>query len=280
MYYQNPFAVNEKSRLLEKEDVRSWLEVRRGLFPALYTLIACAAFGYPVIVGLELASEASVVYWIGWHVRWLVFLVPICLGLSHILHVFHGRPHFPAVVMSTVVPALIVIVMGLMFKVPIAGIATNLGTNDCTLLDESVHLIEGYEAAQQMFDNCVAGLMLRTNSSRSEIVSAISLPDCDEYSVSIRGNDLHAEWRQAWYYLAELERTQACSGWCGSGQVSLWTAAHTKKDDCNKAVAFLFTTWVQRQTSLLVRYGCVCLFVSLVSLVCIQEFLIRVNIQW
>merc|ERR1740129_254053 len=162
------------------------------------------------------------------------------------VHIFLHKPNFYAVLISTVIPSLIVIVIGLCILTPLGGISSNLYDKDCKVWDKKAHLREAYVAAQNVFNNCVLRLSEATNSTPNDVISSIALQDCDEYSSSIRGADAYREWRKEWNYLAELERTQGCSGWCGVHQPSLWTLAHKRGDACNIVVASFLDNWVQR----------------------------------
>jgi len=103
--------------------------------------------------------------------------------------------------------------------------------------------------------------------------------DCREYHPE-KGQDRYKQWRREWNYLADLEKTQACAGWCDVGQESLWTIDHGFKDLCTSTVGSILKVRVHRQAMGMFATGLIALVVSIVALMCIQEWMIRLQIEW
>uniref|UniRef100_A0A7S0F882 Uncharacterized protein n=1 Tax=Pyrodinium bahamense TaxID=73915 RepID=A0A7S0F882_9DINO len=261
------------------EDIKTWMHNRRGLFPGLHSLLAFAIFGIPVIGGIELGTDSSVLYWIGWH-TWFVLVVPLLLVASHLMHVVSGRPQFNAMLLSTVIPALIVICIGYSVTIPIGGITDRLFSSDCTTYSDKTYLDSAYKVAANIWKACVAREVNETGRSVQAVKFSMIVNDCDEYQAVVGNPAEYNKWRVQWRYLRELETRQACSGWCDVGQESLWTTDHEPKDLCSTTVGGILDTAVKRLASRMLVSGLIALVVSLIVLVAVQEYMIRLGVEW
>lgn len=261
------------------EDFKMWMNNRRGLFPALHSLLAFAIYGVPILNGIQLGIDPSVLYWIGWH-SWFVMLVPLLLVICHFFHAVKGRPQFNAMVMSTVVPALIVIAIGYSVMVPISGITDRLMSSDCTTYTDKTYLNDAYEAAAQIWESCLLRESNETGRSVKELKAQMVVDECLEYSENDVKQEGARNWAPQWRYLRSLEVNQDCSGWCNTAQESLWTTDHQSKDICSSIVASILNAKVRKVASRMLLSGLIALVVSLVALVAVQEYMIRLGVDW
>mmetsp|Transcript_75895 Transcript_75895/g.201642 ORF Transcript_75895/g.201642 Transcript_75895/m.201642 type:complete len:279 (-) Transcript_75895:66-902(-) len=278
MYVGGEFS-RTKFAFTGHEDLKTWLQNRRGLFPALYSLLSFAVYGIPIINGVELGLTPSVQYWVGMY-SWLVLLVPVLLVVAHVIHAVHGRPLFNVMLLSTVVPATVVMVTGYSVMMPISGITDRLMSSDCTTYPDKTYLNSAYEAAAGIWDTCIQREMNETGKSEWELKSHMVVDECPEYQKSIEQGLGKQKWKRQWNYLKGLELNQACSGWCYAGQEALWTLDHESKDICCSVVASILNSSVNREASRMLMSGLVTLVVSLIALVGIQEWIIRLNAEW
>lgn len=278
MYVGNDFP-RTKLPFSGHEDLKTWMHNRRGLFPSLYSLIAFAIYGVPIINGIELALTPSVQYWIG-YCSWGVLSVPILLFVSHFIHAVKGKPLFNAMLLSTVVPSMIVMAVGYSVMMPISGITDRLTSSDCTTYSDKTYLHSAYQAAADVWKDCVKREMNETGKTAIEVKSILVVDECEEYQASLNSDEGRKKWKKQWNYLRSLEVNQACSGWCYAGQESLWTTDHESKDICSSVVGSILNVSVNRQASRMLVSGLITLVVSLVALVAIQEYMIRLNVQW
>mmetsp|Transcript_39332 Transcript_39332/g.117663 ORF Transcript_39332/g.117663 Transcript_39332/m.117663 type:complete len:277 (+) Transcript_39332:105-935(+) len=259
------------------EDIRTWLNNRRGLFPALHSLLAFAIYGVPILSGVQLGLNASVQYWIGWF-PWLVLSVPVLLVLSHMVHAIKQRPLFNAMLLSTVIPALIVILLGYMVLMPISGISDRLMSSDCSTYTDKAYLNDAYKAATRIWNDCLRREINQTGKPLEQIQLDLTIDQCEEYQQALQSG---TQWKHQWHYLRELEVNQVCSGWCYAGQESLWTTDHQPKDVCGAIVGgSILNGLIKREASRMLTTGLFALVMSLISLIIVQEYMIRLGVEW
>mmetsp|Transcript_47696 Transcript_47696/g.147024 ORF Transcript_47696/g.147024 Transcript_47696/m.147024 type:complete len:279 (+) Transcript_47696:115-951(+) len=268
-----------KQQFVGHEDFKTWMHNRRGLFPGLHSLLAFALYGVPIIAGIELGLCPSVLYWIGWF-SWLVLLVPVFLIASHLVHAVKRKPQFNAMVLSTVVPALVVMGVGYSVMMPISGITDRLTSSDCTTYSDKTYLNSAYEAAAKLWDQCLLREAIATGKNVTELKASFSIDMCKEYQDSMASGEGAQKWRRQWNYLQSLEVNQDCSGWCYAGQESLWTTDHDAKDICSSIVGSILNVTVKREASRMLVTGLFALVVSLAALVAVQEYMIRLGVEW
>jgi len=260
-----------------KEDWHEWALHRKNLFPGIFTLVAFALFGSPVMAGFELAMDTSVAYWIG-HRAWLVLLVPIMLAICHLVHVFKGgRPVYFAMLFSTVIPAVVLMSVGYSHWFALDGIVDGLLSTDCRM-GEKVALNEAYLQAESVLLKCLG--RMQNGTKQADLKTYLVLDDCEEYQVPTRDSDQYSKWRARWAYLAALEDEQDCGGWCFVGQTSLWTPRDQNRDLCSHSAAASLNRTARWHTQRLLIVGLIALCVSSAALVAIQELFVALDVRW
>jgi len=245
----------------------------------LFSLLAFAIYGVPILNGIELALNTTVRYWIGWF-SWLVVLVPLLLITCHLVHTVKAKPQFNTMVLSTVVPALIVMAIGYSVMMPISGITDRLMSSDCTTYSDKSYLNNAYEAARVVWDSCILREMNETGKPAREVKDTLIVDDCKEYQESLSSGDGATKWKKQWNYLRSLEINQDCSGWCNTEQESIWTTDHESKDICSSVVGHILNVTVKRLAERMLVSGVLAMVVSLVALVAVQEYMIRLGVEW
>lgn len=283
MYYAQPeeaFAPYEprdvepatvKSIRPDLMDLKTWIANHRRLFPALYTLCTFAIFGSPVMAGIELANNPTVQYWIG-STAWLVLLVPILLTGAHVAQMIANRPTFWALLLSTAIPSLILMIVGYIHQAEAADIAEKLISSDCVTFSQKARLEDAYMEAEAAFWNCTSRLAVLTNTEAVVVEESMVLQDCPAFTASPYARD--------WQYIAQLEENQACSGWCDQGVPSLFTKPHYAQDPCTLVAGVVLETQVSYIAERMFMVGLVDLVFSIFALAIMQEFVIKAGIAW
>jgi len=254
-------------------DLKTWVHERRGLFPTLCTLMAFVILCSPVMSGVSLAFDTNASYWLSVF-GWTVLLVPLMLAASHAIHVCRGQPNFLAMLLSTVMPALFVIVMGFAYHGHAHYISARLLSTDCTSDAPKLALNEAYRAADRQFQLCVekASKVINVSAVQDKMV----FPDCPTFSEG----DAALRWRREWDYLRELEETQGCAGWCDYTTSAVFTASKGKHDACSQVAGVMFATTVSGHAFRMWTVGLLSLLVGLLMFMAVQEHLVRTGIQW
>mmetsp|Transcript_64544 Transcript_64544/g.138381 ORF Transcript_64544/g.138381 Transcript_64544/m.138381 type:complete len:276 (-) Transcript_64544:72-899(-) len=261
-----------------QEDLKTWLEKRKGLFPGYLTLWEFAIFGSPIISAIRLWLDPSVRFWIGWHSA-VILAVPICLVMAHVIHVFLGRPSFAVMLLCTVFPSILVVVIGFWHSVPLGGVADRLDSLDCFTYEDKRYMENAYLAAVPIYENCTARKAAAHNTTVQDVQRHLLLTNCEEYTaIMAEGTGPYVS---QWAYLEKIVDTEECSGWCTKVDHPLWT--HARADDmvpCTAAASSVLRSKARRIANRMFVTGLLDLFISTVVLMAVQEWLLKRGISW
>merc|ERR1719221_336012 len=187
-----------------------------------------------MITGVRLFTDPSIRYWTGW-TGILVLLIPVILVICHMVQAYYRKPLFFAVLASTVGPSFVALLVGITVNGGVSDISMRLTASDCTSYDDKWELEEAYRRATLDYSQCIA--RLTGNSTNATVVEATRMStvvgDCDEFINDPMRRTFHRQWD----YLARLETTEDCSGWCGEGQqAALFTGNPSAWDTCSMVV--------------------------------------------
>lgn len=263
------------------EDILAWMREHQGLFPFMFTLSALAIFASPVITGVRMAIDPSVNYWIGtW--AWIVLAIPALLLGSHLIHLWNGRPRFFPVLMSTVVPSLLIIIVGYGHST-LNGVSNRLLSTDCTTYREKFRIESAHRIAEQVMNSCITRVASETSISEAQARAIVRVQDCAEYrqyDTASWGRAQHGDFHKEWAYLQRLEEEQTCSGWCNAGP-TLWApGGAVQRDICTNTAAAVLEGQVGRWASRILCLGIVELLMSVLTIFLIQEALNKMGIEW
>lgn len=246
----------------------------------LATLWAFAIFGFPISQTVWLYQEPSVRYFIGGQAL-LMLAVPACLVLAHLVHVVLGRPRFFAVLLYTVVPSVVVIVVGLLYLRPIRNTVDGLESKDCWTYKEKRYLDEAYLAAQPLYESCAKRQAEELNTTLRDARAHSTLLECAEYR-KIMAADTEP-FVQQWRYLESVVPRELCSGWCTRLDHPLWATPLKYKDSmapCPTVVSYTLREKATRECSRMVATGIVDLLLTVVGLMWVNSWYERMNIRW
>lgn len=275
------YSENLKARLWGRdleEDLISFMKRSEGLFPGIFTLGAAAMFGSPVMTGLSMAHDTSVRYWIGTF-AWVVIIIPILLLGCHLVHHYHGRPRFIPVLLSTCVPALIIICVGYVHSAPIGNVSNRLFSTDCTTYQEKFHLETAHAVAQRLLNTCIGRVSMEMNITVRQASHIIELRDCSEYQNYHNpggGSETLGNWQREWAFLESLEGELSCSGWCYPSR-TLWGPNIVMRDLCTNTAAVVLESRVNHWASRMFTVGVLQLILSAGAIFTIQEILNRMG---
>lgn len=261
----------------KRYDFVDWCYVRRDLWPGIFTLCLAAFYSPSVLVGLHLGLDHNTQYWFGKTTLRMVLTIPVLILICHVIHHFAARPRFWPFLVSTVAPAIITLIVGLHVFGPINRTVLFLYSSDCTTYTQKLQVDNAYRSAAALFDTCVQRVATSTDSTVEATASLIGLEDCSEYQTATE--DV-AAYSKEWAYLAELEETEACSGWCTPGSPSLWTRPHEVYDLCSHAAAGVMQGKALRSARRMLVLGMAQLSISVLLIAHVSNLMIKRNIGW
>eukprot|EP00451_Oxyrrhis_marina_P002139 CAMPEP_0204270502 /NCGR_PEP_ID=MMETSP0468-20130131/18933_1 /ASSEMBLY_ACC=CAM_ASM_000383 /TAXON_ID=2969 /ORGANISM="Oxyrrhis marina" /LENGTH=243 /DNA_ID=CAMNT_0051246047 /DNA_START=64 /DNA_END=795 /DNA_ORIENTATION=- len=184
--------------------------------------ITFACFSYPIAVAGGWFADPSVVWWLGLKGLVLSLLVvtaaPTAAAAAFIL-LLRGRYSIDAkrkiIVAALLIPALVTLCAG--FEVwSSAGYASKyLISTDCTRVKGKADMQVSWATAAGVFDRCI--------ESATTAVDTRQCPGYKEIADGAAG--------QAIEYLATMEETGSCTGWC-SPSTPIWTSTPSR-DACS-----------------------------------------------
>lgn len=278
-----PMQPEDPPKQAKPDYFRDWLLYRRGLFPAIYTSASFALFVAPVVAGLKLAMDPSVIFWIGYR-AWFLLLVPVLLLVAHGMHVQAQGPQLLAIVLSSIVPAITLIVVGYDQQIHLSSLVSSLSVGPIVQISDwkGQELKEAYDAAEQLLEDCFVLLANRNLGTEVLLKATLVLQDCPAYLQALPSGEgeaslekLHLgqqKWRREWNYLSTLERTEGCAGWSTPGKRTLWTAEWSRDGDpCAVAAWAIMSGQDMRDSNRLIIVGLLILLVAFLVLAGIQQ---------
>lgn len=257
-------------------DFGEWTATVRGLWPSIYLLMVCAFFAPPLTILANLAQDASAKYWIGASINAALF-VQALIFIAFLLHGAAGRARFYPTLCSTVVPAILIILIGVSTAKTGNNLAVELRSKDCQSYPTKLHVEMAYRSAAQIFDGCVQRVANSMNQTANHTVYAVDIEDCSEFMAM---SPERVRYQEEWQYLEDLEREEGCSGWCTPGEPTLFVRQHYTSDLCAYAAAQVMGGKVARMGTNLVLAGAVELFFSMFLMSTIGSYMEKNGDEW
>jgi len=203
---------------------------------------------------------------------------------AHITHWLRGVPTKSAVVVGLIVPNLIVLFCANLQYMGAVDKSEKLFSTDCNSFQEKRRLQASWEAAYNLYMNCIDQTSARTGHPRDTLIELFRIQDCEEYAGAISGFDKSGRphpqggFAKDWTYLRSLEEDHFCSGWCYRGQ-QLW-ATKTTKDSCTSAVSHIYRGYVRPHTSQVCMLMLAALACSSVLLIMLGPVIRKQGLDW
>jgi len=239
---------------------------QRDPFHDKLVFVILLALGAPAILLTWLSFQTGVILWIGRFGRVVSFFALMFAIVGHDLLARGIMRRRFAVIVLLVLPAATMGIAAHIHKVRALDVRSRLEAHDCTTFPGKVHLEAAWQAANNLYDGCMARQANLTGAPINELKEVTRLKNCVDYETGM------VEWGTEWDYLEHLETTQRCAGWC-TLQRPLWHPFVTSEphDRCSLAAAQMMTTKVQRTAlqvasycmAILVLFGTVFSFVDL-----------------
>lgn len=239
---------------------------KRDPFHDKLIFVILLTLGPPAILLTCLSFQPAVILWIGRSGRAVAFFALLFALVGHDL-LARGilRRRF-AIIVLLVLPAATLGIAAHIHKVRAIDVRSRLEAHDCTTFPGKVRLEEAWQAANTLFDECIARQANLTGAPVVELHEVTRLKNCLGYESKM------VDWGVEWDYLEYLETSQRCAGWCELGR-PLWGPFLTSQphDRCSLAAAQSMTTMVHRAAlqaavycmAILVLFGTVFSFVDL-----------------
>jgi len=193
------------------------------LLPDFFTVWCVLVFIGPLVKSVQYAQDINVLYWLGELPVFasLLALVLICIGA--VIHWLSQVPSKVAIMISIVGASLALAVTADGIVVKSFDLRNVFASTDCRWSEEKYEVEKAWRTAFVFFQDCQSAAVNRTTQHRTIV-------DCPGYSAML------TKYSKTWSYLADLEETYTCAGWC-SPSTPVWDAGDAIRDPCSKVVA-------------------------------------------
>jgi hypothetical protein len=236
------------------------------LLPDFFTLWCLLVFLGPYLRSIYYTQDISVVYWMGPWPGFISSLAVLFIVIGAIMHWLTQVPSKVAVIIS-------MIGAGLSLGLTADNIALNsyelrniFMASDCRWSDQKYELEKAWESAFEFFVECRSASANRTTSYK--VIS-----DCPGYSVML------TKQAKNWNYLAELEETYGCAGWCYPS-TPIWKTGNEIQDPCSPVVAQILTEKVIPFAKQVNVFGMVVSALTVVFLILMGGTMRQIGVGW
>eukprot|EP00416_Gambierdiscus_australes_P020413 CAMPEP_0171067082 /NCGR_PEP_ID=MMETSP0766_2-20121228/7794_1 /TAXON_ID=439317 /ORGANISM="Gambierdiscus australes, Strain CAWD 149" /LENGTH=226 /DNA_ID=CAMNT_0011523297 /DNA_START=122 /DNA_END=799 /DNA_ORIENTATION=- len=225
----------------------------------------------PIWVTYHISNDENVLEWITTK-GWLVILLFIVYGVTHLIHTAKQHPVRLALVICLLGSSVILLLVGDYILLRAYSVGNAFAAEDCdTFLAKRAMEVE-WQAARTFYANCMARKAKSSNVTFTQAVMMFRIHHCPDYE------DVVATTHPKWKYLGFLEESYRCSGWCQEGE-PIWTFASTA-DSCSSAVADIMFNKIQRSTMQVVIYTFIVLGFVSTTLITMGPILVKLGIEW
>lgn len=248
-----------------------------ALFPLLFTLVCCLIFLYPMFILMKIGWNLTIGYWnpSNGPISLLLLAIPLIIAGAHVIHARRMVPVKKVVIIAIFVPATLIILMADVFYEQSWRKAQDLADGNCDAFAGKRDLQNSWEVAYYIYEGCLNQTNLASGYTRAQLRANFRLADCEDYSLIA---DEYQAYKYDWMYLAHLEKTLGCSGWCYPGQ-QLWSTQNTK-DDCSSGVANAFFYFVRARSMQVMLTMTFTLLVLAAGVVLLGEPLRSAGFEW
>jgi len=180
---------------------------------------------WPLSICYFLYEKPSVSYWFaGWEI---ILGAGICIWLvaMYILMAMKFISKSTSMIVLLIVPCTVLAVSCQLQDLQFQFISAALQSQDCSFNTAKVDIQQAWEVAYNTSLSCDKYLMKATGSSIQEVESVRRFENCPGY------HDAMPKYKREWAYLAALETSYQCGGWCTPG-FPLWARSTTPLDSC------------------------------------------------
>lgn len=276
------------------DEDRKWHNVRHFI-AYLFTLTLFTVLAAPTILSIQLGMDVDAAYWIG---RWglIAIFVPIFLLGQHFYHLWmlgqKNRRRRYIFIVVPIIPAVLFMIIGGTYMSFSRHLYGQLKSEDCSSSSPTpakFWIQEAYNEAHDAYDKCRARLV--TENFGQPLRRNINLQSCQEweqlqenpegvkpwkgYKISpgtMRQHNPNNEHR--WQYLADIEATHVCGGFCEQGPALFASYEQTGRHggSCAQFVAFRFLA-IQHWGVVVFMIGALCLILCIPAYICSRTFL-------
>jgi hypothetical protein len=237
----------------EETELR-WAD-RKGLdmlqvYPFAFAFLSLLVFLGAMVKMAYLAFNPNVQYWIGEYPAWIAFLPLLFIGVAFVIHRSTGQPSKVASLIGLLGPSVMLFIGGYKVAITSLTLSTAFGSTDCITNPSMYQLQQDWQAAWAFKSTCKP----MANATGKPMM----IDECDGYAAAAVQN-------KGWDYLAKLEKSSGCGGWC-EASTTMWAYPGEMQDPCSSVAAEELSTEVLRPAMQVAIYDILVLFLATVGI--------------
>lgn len=226
------------------------------IYPFSFAFVTSMIFMGAMVKMGYLAMNPSVQYWIGDWPTYIAFLPLAFVLLSYIIHRIAGGPSKLASLIGLLGPSIMLFVGGYKVSVAALSLSSAFSSADCITNPHMYKLGLEWDAAEAFKKTCTTP----------------TIAECPGYKKELAKNP-------GWKYLAHLETTTGCGGWC-QASTTLWLYPGAVQDPCSSAAGESLTTEVLYPAMQVAIYDIAILFLATVGMAVLGPKLSKSGVEW
>jgi len=213
-------------------------------FPFTLSFLSLLVFLGAIVKMAYLSFDPNVRYWIGVYPMYVAFLPLAFMLLAYIIHKIAGKPSKLAMLVGLLGPSLLLFIGGYKVSMTAFTLSTAFASTDCITNPQMYQLGVDYKSAVTFMSTC--------KPVGNATAKPTTISDCAGYDAMYKTNP-------GWHYLAQLEKTSGCAGWCDA-TTTLWAYPGGVQDPCSSVASDALATQVLIPSMQVAIYNIVVLF--------------------
>lgn len=236
------------------------------IYPFTFALLSCLAFLGAMVKMVYLATNPSVKYWMGNWPMYIALLPLLFIVLAYFIHQANrGLPSKWATILGLLGPSLMLFVGGYKVAMQSLTLSAAFTSADCVSNHQMYHLGLAWEKAVDFRSEC-------KGPPGSDMLAPSIIQECAGYEDALENNP-------SWNYLAHLEQSTGCGGWCVPA-TTLWIYPGGVQDPCSSAAGESLATEILYPSMQVTIFDICFVFLATTAIAMLGPGLSKHSIEW
>lgn len=234
------------------------------VYPMTFAFLSLCLFAAVSVKMAYLAFDDNVRYWIGVWPMYIAFLPLAFIVLALLIHRIKGQPSRIASFIGLTGPSVLLLLGAYKISMDALMLSVAFGSTDCLTNAQMYKLGIDYKSALAFKSTC------KPLANASD--APITMEDCADYEAALLKNP-------GWRYMAHLEKTTGCGGWCEAAK-PIWAYPAAVQDPCSSVVAEALSNAVLYPSMQVAIYSIAVLFLATVGIAALGPKAAQQGLDW
>jgi hypothetical protein len=234
------------------------------IYPFAFAFMSLLVFCGAIVKMADLAFNPNVQYWIGEYPKWIAFVPLLFIGIAFCIHRSTGQASRVAALLGLLGPSVMLFIGGYKVSITSLTLSTAFSSIDCITNPSMYQLQQDWESAWAFKSACKP---LPNATGKPMMIN-----ECQGYEAAAAKN-------KGWAYLAQLEKSSGCGGWC-KASTTMWAYPGDVQDPCSSVASEALSTEVLRPAMQVAIYDIVVLFLATVGIAVLTPKAAEQGLSW